>query len=1108
MKQIQEQEGETMKRLTMIVLLLAATALAASGAVVSTIPCPDDVWGLAHDGTDLWAGQDEDVDGTPHLIQVDPADGATGLVWDIMGEDLRGVAWDGSALWVYSWRFGSTDVDQIYQVDPADGSVLTTLDTPFASNNYVGGMTWHGGALWVSRYYPDDPTLLYELDPATGEILSSIPSPHGQPQGMASDGTDLYVVGDDFSGETAMLYRIDPATGDVLESTEALGPDQGDTVNPRGLALDSATGHLWLVANWDGAASGQGIYEISLGEGQPAIELSAEELDFGVITVDGVAVEDILASNIGSADLTLAVSASGHFSATVADDTVPPGGSTSIDITFSPSEWGQANGELTVTSNDPLQPTLTLPLTGFAVYDDPTPNIVPGELDFGPVWVPRTELDGVAVDTLLLQNLGIAPLILEALTLEGDPSFELLEQPTLPLELQALETQAFAVQFAPQEEGPFIADVRFDFQQPVEEITLPLTGEGVLLPEEMGTYFWSHHFAPGVLDAQVSAMMGVPDMDGDGVGDLVVSHEEGHTVLISGASSGEAVIRWDFATDTNTNFGYALSERGLCAPGDLDGDDVPDVVLATGGGNEHVYAISGATGAEIWSYGNDQEWDRGDFNAVSVHDDLDEDGVAEILAAQGNNSTGTAGHTFYCFNGATGAVEWSVAVPGGSPYDIIPVTHHTWDGAREVACALGGNGTTGIQIRDGRTGDLIVSVNVDAVWDLEAAEADLDGDGYLDFVAAEFWDGIVARSGLDGSAIWMNTSGTLFTEVLRLGDTNGDEMPEFVGTTLGSMVTGINGANGGALWQSPIGDNQLSTAVVPDLNGDLRNDVLVGALDNMIYVLNGQDGDQLFSMGSPGGAVDAVAALDDLDNNASTELVVGTREGWVACFSGGDEAQATYPAVGEITDGQLDINLPDMLVEEVPAEVMNDGNAPLTLSLTDFAFQNGPTDMPSNLYDIQWSGGQPGQPVVVSLNLADQAVQYFEGYSSGAAVLSYATNDPLSPEIEVRFDYLVLEADAPGQPYRWSLGAPYPNPFNNVVRLHYTLPRASEVRFQVVDILGREVARIQRTHRGPGAHDLLWPGVDASGQPVASGSYLIRMQGEGFSAEKRVLLLK
>ena len=38
---------------------------------------------------------------------------------------------------------------------------------------------------------------------------------------------------------------------------------------------------------------------------------------------------------------------------------------------------------------------------------------------------------------------------------------------------------------------------------------------------------------------------------------------------------------------------------------DLNGDGKNDVVIGTGGGNEHVYAIDGMNGHIIWGFGDD-----------------------------------------------------------------------------------------------------------------------------------------------------------------------------------------------------------------------------------------------------------------------------------------------------------------------------------------------------------------------------------------------------------------------------------------------------------------------------------------------------------------------
>lgn len=81
----------------------------------------------------------------------------------------------------------------------------------------------------------------------------------------------------------------------------------------------------------------------------------------------------------------------------------------------------------------------------------------------------------------------------------------------------------------------------------------------------------------------------------------------------------------------------------------------------------------------------------------------------------------------------------------------------------------------------------------------------------------------------------------------------------------------------------------------------------------------------------------------------------------------------------------------------------------------------------------------------------------------------------------------------PGVPV---LAPPYPNPFNPVTNLRFSLPVAGRVEISVYDVRGRQVRRLAGGQRDAGWHDLVWDGLSDSGQPCAGGVYAVVMRAE------------
>ncbi len=88
-------------------------------------------------------------------------------------------------------------------------------------------------------------------------------------------------------------------------------------------------------------------------------------------------------------------------------------------------------------------------------------------------------------------------------------------------------------------------------------------------------------------------------------------------------------------------------------------------------------------------------------------------------------------------------------------------------------------------------------------------------------------------------------------------------------------------------------------------------------------------------------------------------------------------------------------------------------------------------------------------------------------------------------------------------PAAFTLEPVWPNPFNAVAKIRFTLNRTARVKLVVYDVLGREAARLASDVFSAGSHELLW---NAEGLP--SGLYFVdaRVDGAGRFVQKAVLL--
>ncbi|MBI5059664.1 T9SS type A sorting domain-containing protein [candidate division KSB1 bacterium] len=95
------------------------------------------------------------------------------------------------------------------------------------------------------------------------------------------------------------------------------------------------------------------------------------------------------------------------------------------------------------------------------------------------------------------------------------------------------------------------------------------------------------------------------------------------------------------------------------------------------------------------------------------------------------------------------------------------------------------------------------------------------------------------------------------------------------------------------------------------------------------------------------------------------------------------------------------------------------------------------------------------------------------------------------------------EQRAVATPHNFALHPVYPNPFNAIANIAFDLPVADRITLRVVDLTGRETARLTETRLSAGYHSISWNAANA-----ASGLYLIELSGEtvGRATQKAVLL--
>lgn len=103
----------------------------------------------------------------------------------------------------------------------------------------------------------------------------------------------------------------------------------------------------------------------------------------------------------------------------------------------------------------------------------------------------------------------------------------------------------------------------------------------------------------------------------------------------------------------------------------------------------------------------------------------------------------------------------------------------------------------------------------------------------------------------------------------------------------------------------------------------------------------------------------------------------------------------------------------------------------------------------------------------------------------------------------IYIDPLYIKNINPEIPSKYFLSNNYPNPFNPITKIDYSIPKDFEVDITVYDVLGNKVAVIHKGMQKTGNYS-----VQFNGSNFASGVYFLKMKSGSFIQTRRMMLLK
>lgn len=199
----------------------------------------------------------------------------------------------------------------------------------------------------------------------------------------------------------------------------------------------------------------------------------------------------------------------------------------------------------------------------------------------------------------------------------------------------------------------------------------------------------------------------------------------------------------------------------------------------------------------------------------------------------------------------------------------------------------------------------------------------------------------------------------------------------------------------------------------------------------------------------------------------------------------------------------------------VTINAINPGNAPLPVELTSFtaAYKNLAVMLS---WKTETEVNNYGFNLERRVSEGDwDSIAFIEGNGNSNSPKEYSYTDKELFAGGSKFQYRLKQIDSDGSfeysdivevevvPDRFELSQNYPNPFNPSTTIRFSLPEATQIKINLYNMLGEQVATLAQGIYESGYHKITF---NASNLP--SGTYVYRLESGNFVQVKKMILLK
>ncbi len=960
---------------------------------------------------------------------------------------------------------------------------------PTSAYNGFWGITQINDTLWIGS---SSGGKLYKVT-KTGAVVDSLTTPFTFNQGLAWDGTGFWIARN-ASGTTSRIIKIN-TSGVPVDTISFANIGGSSTVGIGGIAIDGSS--IWMAVYFPDYTTYPFSYaykvDIASGNIIDTIPLRGKQIQGIAVKGDTIFYvndnfqtepERIYAYRDAVGDTLFS------FAAPDPDNDCDPRG----------LYWDGQNLWLMAyrpgTTTGQFRNLYKYAITG---QGSPLITTNPTSINFGNVIIGST-----SNQNLTINNVGTGKLIINSFTMTN-PRFSITPN-TVPDTIQPSSSKNYTVGFTPNVFDTTSGELRIasnDLGSPIKVVTL--RGKGV----QSGPFVALSSSSFNYNNRRVNSLCGFT---------FNITNQGSQPLIINSVSFGSQRFRFDNTNITfpvtidtqktrtfriwfNPNAAATFNDSAVFTTNAVNNGSAK--ILLTGTGQN----ITPVLGAIMWETNipDNPNTSSDDFQPKSLKQigDVNGDGVNDVICATENywticyngNASVTA-DTLWKFNSNfgtnnTGSVDWEDAMQIMSDVD--------GDGIQDVAVGCGG-GNEEVYVLSGKTGRVIweyagPNTNYDGDINGIRVDRDFNGDGKNDVLLAVSGEG--ATNPGRHSAICLNAVNgqEIFTNIL-----NAEFSYDVASTTFGGAIGyhsnggpyGVRGFNstGVTSWNYPISGTLnavWSLRQIPDINNDGNTDVVgLYGFSGSVFALSGSTGAQLWSLGFGTSNNGTVELLDDKDRNGFPDITFsGTQTAfrvdpktnstlWQKSFSASYIRDAGL--LGDITGDTIGEVL---YSTQQPGKVfvLNGTDGEILFEYTFGTSINERADRVAMVSSVD--GNQSNEFIAVS---RDGRVKFFSGGPNGVIGISGNNNSV---------------------PKSFALYQNYPNPFNPVTQIKFDVPRVSNVKLVIFDVLGREVAVLVNGEMKPGVYNADW-----NASSFASGVYFYEIKAGDYRDVKKMILVK